>query len=75
MTDFIVPSRVFKKDFVSKVRNGLNVYLLTDDNVPVTLRNLTTQHPNGGKTFTVTNRRRSWFATLMIGPNNKVTVK
>ncbi len=73
MTDYTA-HHATKKEFVADVKAGHNVRMVTDG-IPrhiVTLADL--QH-NVGKFYTVTNRRRSWFAEITIKPDKRITVR
>lgn len=70
----LISSCFTKKEFTSRVRDGVNVTLLdptAERGRIVTLRDV---HDNIGHTFTVTNSRRSWFAQVTVKANRILKV-
>lgn len=61
-----------KTEFRQRVRDGINVTLFDPaGGNRTTLRDM---HDNVGYAFTVTNRLRSWFASVTIKPDRKIKV-
>lgn len=74
MTDYTAPYPT-KKAFIEDVKAGRNVTLVADVTGRTHLLKLRDIELNVGKSYTVTNKRRSWFASVTIGENRKVIVK
>lgn len=71
MTTFISSCNT-KTEFRQRVRDGINVTLFDPaGGYRTTLRDM---HDNVGHAFTVTNRLRSWFASVTIKADRKLKV-
>lgn len=61
-----------KKEFRDRVRAGTNVLMFDPyTNIRTTLRDV---QDNAGHSFTVTNKRRSWFAAVTVKVGRKLVV-
>lgn len=63
-----------KKEFTTRVRDGVNVTLFDPTAERGRMVSLRDVHDNVGHTFTVTNSRRSWFAQVTVKPHRKLVV-
>lgn len=70
----LVSSCYTKKEFTTRVRDGVNVTLLDPTAERGRIVSLRDVHDNVGHTFTVTNNRRSWFAQVVVKANRKLVV-
>jgi hypothetical protein len=61
-----------KKEFAGRVRDGVNVTLFDPySGHRTSLRDI---HDNVGHTITVTNKRRSWFASVTVLADRRLRV-
>jgi hypothetical protein len=62
-----------KREFRDRVQSGVNVTMFDPyTNAQVSLRDV---QDNTGHSFTVTNRKRSWYASVAVRPERKLVVK
>lgn len=71
MTTYIAANMPTKKLFRECVKLGRNASMYENGNTYVTLRDL---HDRIGYSFTVTNARRTWFASVTVLPERKLRV-
>lgn len=63
-----------KKEFVTRVRDGVNVTMFDPTAERGRMVSLRDVQDNIGHSFTVTNSRRSWFASVTVKANRKLVV-
>lgn len=61
-----------KREFQARVRDGVNVTLF--DPYSGHMTSLRDMHDNVGHAVTVTNKRRSWFASVTVHADRKLKV-
>lgn len=64
-----------KTEFTKRVREGVNVHLFDPTATRGSMVSLRDMQDNAGHSVTVTNKRRSWFASLTVKADRKMVVK
>jgi len=64
-----------KTEFRDRVRDGINVTMFDPSGRGASMVSLRDVHDNAGYSFTVTNRKRSWHASVTVKPGRKLVVK
>jgi hypothetical protein len=64
-----------KTEFTKRVRDGVNVHLFDPTATHGAMTSLRDMQDNAGYSFTVTDNRRRWFASVTVKAGRKMVVK